>query len=284
LHATEPQLLGAGLLIDDLVGWPRHQVAIGTEDDLIFFVLPQAAARARLYLLYPVDQRKRFAGPTDARDFLDSFPLACLPGSEHIAQAKPAGPCAAYPMNDAWTDHPVAEGLALIGDAAGYSDPHIAQGLSIALRDVRILRDLLLAGDDWSPASLQPYVHERAERMRRLRVCATIATKLRGDFGPRGQGATMPGAGAHAGGTRAGSVAPGLRGRSGHGSARRLRRACREPPLRWRRHDRHLSRPEEERLSPHADGQGAAVSGMVLRCRRWAGCSRLSMWSPAAPA
>jgi len=187
LHAIEPRLLGAGLLIENLGRWPKHQVAIGTEGDLVFFVLPQAAGRVRLYLLYPVDQRRRFAGPTGWRAFLDSFPLACLPESECIARAKPAGPCAAYPMNDTWTDRPIADGLALIGDAAGYSDPNLAQGLSIALRDVRILSELLLAAEDWSPATLRPYVEERAERMRRLRFCNAIATTLRGEFGPEGR-------------------------------------------------------------------------------------------------
>jgi 2-polyprenyl-6-methoxyphenol hydroxylase-like FAD-dependent oxidoreductase len=184
LHAIEPRLLGAGLLIENLERWPEHQLAIGTEDDLVFFVLPQGAGRARLYLLYPVDQRRRFAGPTGWRAFLGSFPFACLPESECIARATPAGPCASYPMNDTWTDHPIADGLALIGDAAGYSDPHIAQGLSIALRDVRILSELLLAGEDWSQAALRPYVEERAERMRRLRFCNAVATALRGEFGP----------------------------------------------------------------------------------------------------
>ena len=43
-------------------------------------------------------------------------------------------------MHDTWTDRPLGEGLALIGDAAGSSDPHIGQGLSIALRDVRMQR------------------------------------------------------------------------------------------------------------------------------------------------
>ena len=74
-------------------------------------------------------------------------------------------------MNDTWTDRPITDGLALIGDAAGYSDPHIGQGLSVALRDVRVLSELLLAGEDWSPAALRPYAEERAERMRRLRFC-----------------------------------------------------------------------------------------------------------------
>jgi 2-polyprenyl-6-methoxyphenol hydroxylase-like FAD-dependent oxidoreductase len=187
LHAIEPRLLGAGLLVENLERWPNDQVAIGTQGDLVFFVLPQAAGRARLYLLYGIDQRRRFAGPTARRAFLDSFPLACLPYSEYIGRATPAGPCAAYPMNDTWTDSPIVNGLALIGDAAGYSDPNIAQGLSVALRDVRVLSELLLASEDWSPAALRPYAEERAERMRRLRFCNAVATTLRAGFGPEGR-------------------------------------------------------------------------------------------------
>jgi 2-polyprenyl-6-methoxyphenol hydroxylase-like FAD-dependent oxidoreductase len=183
LHATEPRLLGAGLLVEDVKDWPAHQMTIGTEGDLVFFVLPQGAGRARLYLMYSATQRRRFAGPTAPRAFLESFPLACIPESECIARAKPAGPCAAYPMNDTWTDDPLAEGLALIGDAAGYSDPHCGQGLSIALRDVRVVSDLLVGSEDWSPAGLWLYAEERAERMRRLRFCTAVATTLRGEFG-----------------------------------------------------------------------------------------------------
>jgi 2-polyprenyl-6-methoxyphenol hydroxylase-like FAD-dependent oxidoreductase len=156
LQATEPLLWGAGLLVEDLWGWPEHQITIGTEADAVFFVLPQHAGRARLYLMYPVEQRRRIAGPTGAQAFLECFHLDCVPGSDHIARAKAAGPCASFPMNDSWTEGPVAEGLALIGDAAGYSDPHLGQGLSVALRDVRVLSDLLLDGKDWSAQALTP--------------------------------------------------------------------------------------------------------------------------------
>ena len=64
----------------------------------------------------------------------------------------PAGPCAFYPMNDSWTDEPYAPGAVLIGDAAGWNDPIIGQGLAVALRDVRVVTDILRAGPDWSPA------------------------------------------------------------------------------------------------------------------------------------
>ena len=184
IHTTEPRLRCAGLLVADVRGWPPHEITIGTEGDLVFFVLPQGGGRVRLYLFYTADQRHRFVGASASRTFLDSFAFTCIPASERIVRAIPVGPCAAYPMNDSWTDVPFANGLVLIGDAAGYSDPHCGQGLSVALRDVRMVSELLLAGDDWSSAALQPYAAERAERMRRLRFSAAVLTTLRGEFGP----------------------------------------------------------------------------------------------------
>src|SRR5262249_20271261 len=72
----------------------------------------------------------------------------------------------------------------LIGDAAGWNDPIIGQGLSIAMRDVRIVAEILLAGSDWSPAVFMPYAQERTERMRRLRLSAQLTTDLRATFTP----------------------------------------------------------------------------------------------------
>ena len=183
LHATQPRLLMAGMLVDHLHGWPEEHITIGTEGDRVFFIVPQSGGRARLYLLWSCDQPRRFAGPAGPRAFLESFRLTCIPESEGFVESRPAGPCATYPMRDTWTDSPITEGLALIGDAAGYSDPHIGQGLSVALRDVRVLSELLNANEDWSPAALRPYEQERAERLRRLRFCNAMATTLRGEFG-----------------------------------------------------------------------------------------------------
>ncbi len=49
-------------------------------------------------------------------------------------------------------DHPYRDGVVLIGDAAGISDPTWGQGLSLGFRDVRVQRDLLLANEDWNAA------------------------------------------------------------------------------------------------------------------------------------
>jgi 2-polyprenyl-6-methoxyphenol hydroxylase-like FAD-dependent oxidoreductase len=78
-------------------------------------------------------------------------------------------------MTDTWTDTVVVDGVVLIGDAAGWSDPVIGQGLSVTFGDVHLITDVLLAGPDWSPAAFQPYADERKERMRRLRfTCAAV--------------------------------------------------------------------------------------------------------------
>ena len=71
--------------------------------------------------------------------------------------------------------------MLLIGDAGGYNDPIAGQGLAIALRDVRVVRDLLV-GRNFTQATLKPYVQERAERMRRLRVAARLLATLRAEF------------------------------------------------------------------------------------------------------
>ncbi len=146
------------MLVDGLDAWPADQMSLGTEGDLYYLVFPRAHGRARLYLLHDLAQRGRFAGPDRQARFLDAFRFRCLPDADVFRAARPAGPCAFYPMNDTWTDDPCAPGVVLIGDAAGWNDPIIGQGLSIALRDVRMVADVVRAGPDRSVAAFTPYV------------------------------------------------------------------------------------------------------------------------------
>lgn len=76
--------------------------------------------------------------------------------------------------------------MVLLGDAAGWNDPIIGQGLSIALRDVRMVSEILRSSVDWSPAAFEPYGEERRERMRRLRLAAQIRTDIAATFTPDG--------------------------------------------------------------------------------------------------
>jgi 2-polyprenyl-6-methoxyphenol hydroxylase-like FAD-dependent oxidoreductase len=184
LHRDETHHLFAGLLVEGAEGFPDETQVIGVDGDSHFLVFPQGGGRARLYLGYAKEQHKRLTGPDAAANFLASFGRARAPEVRALGNARPAGPCHSYGNEDTWTDSPVADGVVLIGDAAGHNDPIIGQGLSITLRDVRIVTDILLAGDDWSPAAFLPYTEERRERMRRLRFVAALDSSLENEFGP----------------------------------------------------------------------------------------------------
>jgi 2-polyprenyl-6-methoxyphenol hydroxylase-like FAD-dependent oxidoreductase len=187
LHQSEVCTMGGGILVDGLDPLPPGACAIGTEGDVHFYVSPRADGQVRLYLNFSVSQRGRFSGPDRAQEVLDSFRLSCLPPGEAIAAAAPAGPATFYPWNDSWMDTPWAPGVVLIGDAAGWNDPIIGQGLSIALRDARTVADVLRQSGDGAPLEFEGYETERAERMRRLRINAAIQTEIFCTFSEEGR-------------------------------------------------------------------------------------------------
>ena len=175
----------AGLLIDGAEGWPQDLQAGGKVGDIHYLVFPQGRGQVRLYADFASHDRGRFAGSGGAERMLAAFATPCVPNSEVIASARPAGPCRTYPSQDAWIDQPYCEGAVLIGDAAGYNDPIIGQGLSITLRDARIVGEILIGSDAWSAGCFEPYAVERRERLRRLRASAVFATSLNARFEPR---------------------------------------------------------------------------------------------------
>ena len=72
---------------------------------------------------------------------------------EYLEGARPEGPLASFVCPYDAVDHPHRPGVVLIGDAAAETDPSFGQGLSLTLRDVRVLRDKLLGTDDWEAAA-----------------------------------------------------------------------------------------------------------------------------------
>jgi 2-polyprenyl-6-methoxyphenol hydroxylase-like FAD-dependent oxidoreductase len=173
LQHDPPVSYVAGLLVDGLDEIPDDSDVMVVEGDLLMLMFHQGGGRARLYLCPGVSGQHRFAGPDGARRFLASWRPECYQFSGLVASAVPAGPCATYPGDDTWTSTPFADGVVLIGDAAGYNDPVIGQGLSIALRDARIVLDLVLDGARLS-SDFYPYGTDRSERMRRLRLMADV--------------------------------------------------------------------------------------------------------------
>ncbi|HRD45364.1 MAG TPA: FAD-dependent monooxygenase [Caulobacter sp.] len=183
LHQDRPHHWFAGMLVEGAHDWDPDLQAIGTEGDFAFLAFPQGEGVVRVYGSYPLEQKGRFAGPEGRRRFLDAFRMSSAPHNEALVAGEPAGPVLSYFNNDSWTDTQAAEGVVLVGDAAGWNDPICGLGLSITYRDVRIVRDVLLGGDDWSPAAFGAYAEERAERMRRLRFAASLTSVIDAEFG-----------------------------------------------------------------------------------------------------
>lgn len=178
-----PRNLLGGMLVDGVPDWPQDQQVIGTEDRTHFLIFPQGDDRLRLYLSFAYADKEPFVGRARQESVLARFAgLRCLPYAASIAMARPIGPFNSFSNEDHWVENPSAPGVVLIGDAAGHNDPIIGQGLSIALRDVRLVSEAILGGN-WEQNSFQSYAEERLERMRRLRILARFVTTLRAEYG-----------------------------------------------------------------------------------------------------
>ena len=169
-----------GMLVDDGGAWNRAETAISVDGRNQFIVIPRADRRLRLYVARRDDDPEPIQGPSAMGNFKSVAVRRSLPDSDAMAESTPIGPCATFPMNDAWVDEPVVPGVALVGDAAGWSNPVTAQGLAISLRDARILAEALLAEPDWTPRGLAGYSDERRTRMARLRFASAMTDLLTG--------------------------------------------------------------------------------------------------------
>jgi len=140
----------AGLLFDGMPLDPEIFYNVMTPGQgLLCYLFPQGKGRVRAYFGHHRDTfPKRLQGAHDVQRFQEASKSIGLP-AELFEGAKPAGPLATFAGADSWVDHPYQNGVALVGDAAATSDQTWGQGLSLTLRDVRVLRDCLLETDDW---------------------------------------------------------------------------------------------------------------------------------------
>ncbi|MGE5597152.1 MAG: FAD-dependent oxidoreductase [Hyphomicrobiales bacterium] len=187
LHSDPQHHLFSGLLVEGAHDWPQDTQTKGTEGDVNFLAFPQGSGRVRLYLGYASDRKGFLSGTGAEQRFLDAWRLRSVPRAEALANATPVSECFSYPNNDTWTDVPYVDGLVLVGDAAGHNDPITGQGLSITLRDVRMVTEILGAADNFNTRELAPYAEERAERMRRLRFAAALTATIDSEFGPEAE-------------------------------------------------------------------------------------------------
>jgi 2-polyprenyl-6-methoxyphenol hydroxylase-like FAD-dependent oxidoreductase len=184
LQRSGVRTFATGVLLEDFHDWPLKTNSLGTWEDVYYLLFPRPGGRARLYLLWDKDDPHRYAGEDGPQRMLERMTtMPCLPDPDVFRKASPIpGTSASYPMEDTWSDRPYVEGVVLVGDAAGWNDPIIGQGLTISVRDARLVAEALLGSTAWGPSTFEPYAAERAERLRRLRATAENVTRLRADF------------------------------------------------------------------------------------------------------
>jgi 2-polyprenyl-6-methoxyphenol hydroxylase-like FAD-dependent oxidoreductase len=183
--------IGAGTLSD-----PTHHAIMGglldgvdldpsrTHDaarcGTVALVFPQGGGRVRAYLMCD-DERAaeiRAGGPAG---FIAAMAAYFPDGA--FAGAEVAGPVAVFPNPDVWADRIAGDGVVLVGDAAGASDPSLGHGLSVTLRDARELRDLLLDKRDWDRA-IQEFAARRSAYHALVREYARWHVTIHVEAGP----------------------------------------------------------------------------------------------------
>lgn len=147
------------------------------------FTFPLGRQRFRSYFCYHKrTEHQRLSGSQDVPRFIAACIETGMPG-EWYQNAEAGGPLATFEASDTWVDHPYRSSIALVGDAAAAPDPSWGCGLSLALRDVRVLRDHLTANDDWEVAC-HAYADEHDEYYGALHRVAGWLTDMLYEVGP----------------------------------------------------------------------------------------------------
>lgn len=184
LREEDPPSFVAGMLAGGLDGTPKSIGYSVNEADRFLIAFPQNGGRARLYVCVAPDDRTRFTGADAGERFLAAWKSPYMPHGAAIAAGRQEGPCATFPLNSAFVDEFTREGLVLIGDAAGWVDPLIGQGLAMCMRDARLITEALLDNNEWSPAIFSDYADERRKRLQILGLNARVQQRLDVDFSP----------------------------------------------------------------------------------------------------
>jgi 2-polyprenyl-6-methoxyphenol hydroxylase-like FAD-dependent oxidoreductase len=143
----------AGVLLEN-VSSPEVtlEVTYNFAQGQIVIVIPQGNGRARMYMCYHDRTQARLQGTADLPRFGESCVKAGA-NAGYFGDSRQIGPLATFSCAQSWVEHPYRDGVVLLGDTATSSDPVQGQGLSLTLRDARVLRDCLLNSDDWDAAA-----------------------------------------------------------------------------------------------------------------------------------
>jgi 2-polyprenyl-6-methoxyphenol hydroxylase-like FAD-dependent oxidoreductase len=172
----------AGVLFENTSAPMDHSVAcFNPFASRLALVFPLGGGRGRYYF----GARSSEPGMTGDKDiprFIEESVKNGMP-AEYFEGASPAGPLATFSGADSWVDYPFHNGVALLGDAAAQSDQTWGQGMAMTLRDARILRDALLATDDWDAAG-QAYAAEHKRQFDALHTVEGWFTAIFMEPGP----------------------------------------------------------------------------------------------------
>ena len=179
------QNLIAGVLFEDMDVpddtnhiWPNPTIGKLT---LLF---PLGGGWVRAYGVVQSSHGVRLNGSNDMPVFVETAMETGAP-KEYYAGARQAGPLATFAGAGTWVEHPYDKGVVLIGDAAAHSDPSWGQGLSLTLRDVRVLRDQLLRSEDWDEAG-HAYAEEQPRYFNVTHTVESWMDELLYTVGPEG--------------------------------------------------------------------------------------------------
>lgn len=186
-HQDPEHLMISGVLFEDMPV-PR--------EDTSYYVIspnlgqgvplfPQGDGRVRAYLVQTKAIGTRLQGSGALPRFIEESVRSGAP-SEWYAGARAVGPLATFDGTDTWVEHPYKDGVVLIGDAAATSDPAWGQGLSLTVRDVRVLRDYLLSHENWDEAG-HAYAEEHDRHYGVIHTVDNWLSQMLFDVGPEGE-------------------------------------------------------------------------------------------------
>ncbi|MCA9876893.1 MAG: FAD-dependent monooxygenase [Thermomicrobiales bacterium] len=143
-------------------------------------VFRHAGDSARLYLVCAPEAAQALR-PGGFEAYRAHCALAFPEGA--LSSAAALGPVAFFPGIDVYPDRLVAEGVVLIGDAAGANDPALGSGTGLALLDVQALAKHLLENDDWQDAT-ETFARDRRTWYDPMRAFGEWTGPLDTDTGP----------------------------------------------------------------------------------------------------
>ncbi|MBV8359583.1 MAG: FAD-dependent monooxygenase [Deltaproteobacteria bacterium] len=151
-HRGKQRLFGAGVMFENMrIADDTSVFVIDSPSGRCALLFPQGHGRVRAYLGWLQNQLPRLQGERDFGRFVAES-ISCGMPADYFENAEAHGPLASFDLTETWVEHPYQDGVALIGDAAGASDPTWGQGLSLTARDVRVLAQQLTGSNDWDAA------------------------------------------------------------------------------------------------------------------------------------